>query len=90
MPNSPSAKKTLRQSKKRVARNIGYKKKVKTVAKSISALLAENKQQEAVELLPSFYKAVDKAHKHHILHKNTAARRKATMARRVKSIAPTP
>jgi small subunit ribosomal protein S20 len=83
MPNTRSAKKTLRQSAKRTARMSGYKTKVKTVAKSISALLAENKRKEAAELLPSFYKAIDKAHKHHALHKNTAARRKSTLTRRV-------
>jgi small subunit ribosomal protein S20 len=83
MPNTRSAKKTLRQSAKRTARMSGYKTKVKTVAKSISSLLTENKRKEAAELLPSFYKAVDKAHKHHALHKNTAARRKSTLTRRV-------
>ena len=77
MPNLPNAKKALRQSKKHQMRNRQYKNRIKKLYRQISDLSNENKTKEAIKLLPTYYKAVDKAAKKNILHKNTAARKKS-------------
>jgi len=83
MPNLPNAKKALRQSKKREAHNRQYKNRIKKVARKIDDFLREGKKQEAEKLLPIYFKAIDKAAKVHILHKNTANRRKSLYARKI-------
>lgn len=83
MPNLNSAKKALRQSIKRSAHNSAYRKRVKSIFKEMNSLINTGKHEDAAHLLPSFYKAVDKAAKRNLLHENTAARKKALMARRV-------
>ncbi|MEX0869956.1 MAG: 30S ribosomal protein S20 [Candidatus Spechtbacterales bacterium] len=83
MPNLQNAKKALRQNKKRADLNRNYKNRVKKVSREIQDLLKEGKQKEAQELMPTFYKAVDKAAKKGVLHKNTASRRKAVVAKKV-------
>ena len=61
MPIIKSAKKALRQSKKRRINNIQKKKKLKEVIKKIQSLIAEKKTKEAKALLPQVYKLLDKA-----------------------------
>lgn len=81
MPNLQNAKKALRQSEKREKLNRGYKNRVKKLTREFSDLVKEGKQDEAKKLLPTIYKAIDKAAKKGILHKNTASRRKSSLAR---------
>ena len=83
MPNSKSAEKSLRQSKKRQAHNKRYKNRIKKVARQIDDAVDAGNKKEAEKLLPTYFKAVDKAAKRNILHKNTAARRKSLYAKKV-------
>ncbi|MEX0916656.1 MAG: 30S ribosomal protein S20 [Candidatus Spechtbacterales bacterium] len=83
MPNLQSAKKALRQTKTRTARNRSYKNRVKNLGQEIMALLSTGKAQEAEGKLSLLYKAIDKAVKVEVLNKNTAARRKGLFARRI-------
>lgn len=83
MPNLQSAKKALRQTKTRTARNRSYKNRVRNLGQEILALLGAGNTAGATEKLPTFYKAVDKAVKQNILHRNTAARRKGLLARKI-------
>ena len=88
MPNLQSAKKALRQSKVRTARNRSYKNRVKNLGQEILALLGAGKAQEAEGKLSLLYKAIDKAVKVDVLNKNTAARRKGLYARRIAQASP--
>jgi small subunit ribosomal protein S20 len=81
MPIKKSAKKALRKEKKRQERNLRYKRKIKEIRKQIKKLLAEEKKEEARKLLPSFYKAADKAAKVGVIKKNTAARMKSKISK---------
>lgn len=81
MPITKSAKKALRQAKKRKGRNLIWKKKIKTTQKEIEKLMTSKKIDEAKKLLPKFYKIVDKTVKVNIIKKNTAARKKSQMAK---------
>ncbi|MEX0878094.1 MAG: 30S ribosomal protein S20 [Candidatus Spechtbacterales bacterium] len=83
MPQLPNAKKALRKSQKEEAHNRQYKNRVKKAARKIDDLLKEGKKEEAEKLLPIYFKAIDKATKINIFHKNTANRRKSLYARRV-------
>lgn len=83
MPITKAAKKSIRQNKKRRARNLKKKNKIKDLQKQISNLISENKVKEAQKLLPKFYKEIDKAVKTGILKKNTASRKKSNMAKSI-------
>jgi len=84
MPISKSAKKSLRQELKRRAYNHKGKQKIKNLKKQIVSLVKENKIKESGALLPEYYKAVDKATKVGIIKKNTAARKKSSIAKMLK------
>ena len=86
MPITKSAKKSLRQSKKRRARNIRQKEAFKNIIKNIRKLALENKKKEAEKLLPKAYKALDKAAKTGVIKKNTADRKKSRLTKLVNKI----
>lgn len=88
MPVIKSVEKPLRQSKKRRARNLRYKTKIKDLTKKALSFVREKKREELAKLLPSLYKAVDKAAKVGVLKKNTAARRKARFAKAMRVMNP--
>lgn len=81
MPITKSAKKAFRQNKKKKARNLIYKNKIKTLMKKGLTFASEGKQEELKQLLPSIYKALDKAAKVGVIKKNTAAHRKSRLAK---------
>ena len=83
MPITSSAKKALRQNKKRKRHNLTYRNKIKTLMKKGLTLAKENNLEELKQTLPSIYKALDKAAKVGIIKKNTAARRKSRIARKL-------
>lgn len=79
MPITKSAKKALRQSKRRQIRNLKRKEDFRAVLKSIQTLLAEEKAKEAEALVPNAYKALDKAAKTGAIKLNNAARKKSRL-----------
>lgn len=81
MPIKKSAKKALRQSKKRRKRNLWYKKRIKTIIKQIKIFVNEKKIEDAQKLLPLLYKALDKAAKEGVIKKNTASRKKSRITK---------
>ncbi len=80
MAITTSAKKAHRQSKRKKAMNDKYKISIRKAFKYVR--LAKKGDMQALALA---YKAIDKAAKHGLLKKNTAARRKAKVARMLKS-----
>ncbi|MBI2123669.1 MAG: 30S ribosomal protein S20 [Candidatus Wildermuthbacteria bacterium] len=77
MPITTSAKKALRQSKKRGARNKQVRVKVRDVIKEMRQLISAKKIEEAKALLPKLYKTLDKAAKVGVMKKNTVSRKKS-------------
>ena len=77
MPITTSAKKALRQSKKRGARNKQVRVKVRDVVKEMRTLISAKKIEEAKALLPKLYKTLDKAAKVGVMKKNTVSRKKS-------------
>jgi len=84
MPITKSAIKSLRKESQNRAANLRYIKKIKALQKQILSLKKDDKIKEANDLLPEFYKIVDKAAKENIIKKNTAARKKSSVTRILK------
>ena len=87
MPVTTSAKKALRQSAQRHARNVRGKALYKEVAKKFDAALASNDASAAAKLLPLVYGAVDTLAKKNVIHHNNASRKKAKHAADLKKVA---
>jgi len=83
MPIKKSAKKALRQSLKRKARNLQKKEKIKSLIKQVRNLVSQKKIEEAQKLLPRVYKILDKAAKTGLIKKNTASRKKSRIAKAI-------
>ncbi|HLB51341.1 hypothetical protein A3F07_00155 [candidate division WWE3 bacterium RIFCSPHIGHO2_12_FULL_38_15] len=85
MPNTMSAAKALRQSNKKRQHNLFWKKRISDVRKQISRLL-QTKNLNADILnkeLSLLAKALDKAAKEKVIHKNKANRLKSRYARKI-------
>ena len=80
MPITRSAKKAMRQSLRRRARNLRRKENYKTALKELAKLASTGNKKEAEKLLPKVYKALDKAAKTNVIAKNKAARLKSKAA----------
>jgi len=83
MPITKSAKKSLRQNKRRAIRNVKRKRKIKDLMKEVKKLISQNKAKEAEKLLPEIYKSLDKAAKTKVIKKNTASRKKSRITRAI-------
>lgn len=57
---------------------------MKELTKQVRSLVDEGKKEEAEELLPEAYKAIDKAAKNNVIKENAAARKKSKLAKLIK------
>ena len=87
MPNTKSAKKALKVSQKKRSRNRRYNELTKESVKALEALIATEQKdvKKIADALSAVYSRIDTLEKKNILHANTAARRKSTFAKLVKS-----
>ena len=83
MPLLKHAIKKMRQDRERELRRLPRKSHMKAMVKKIVDLAGAGKVEEALKFLPAAFKAVDMAAKRHIIHPNTAARKKSRMSRLV-------
>lgn len=86
MPIKQSAIKTLRQEKKRTARNRKRKVAYRSAIKELEAAVEDKKKKEAADMLSTVHKAIDKAAKSGVIKNNAASRYKARTQRLVSSI----
>ena len=66
---------------RRRAQNIRRKDAYKKEAKNLRRLALAGKKDEAAQLIPALYKAIDKAAKTHAIPKNRAARLKSRLTK---------
>ena len=85
MPNTTSAKKALRQSNRKRAHNLYWKKRIQGVAKNLKRQLED--KNASIDIIKKeeslLFKVVDKAAKNQVIHKNKANRIKSNISKRV-------
>jgi len=79
MPITRSAKKALRQAKRRTVQNSARRDTYKSAIKRIRKFLAAKQVAEAEKMVPQAYQAVDKAAKANVINKAAAARMKSRL-----------
>ena len=86
MPQTKAAKKHLKQTKKRTARNLVVKKTLKKVITTTEKAIKEGKG-DFNDLLKKCQKELGKAAKQGVIDKKTAARKLSRLSKAVKRIA---
>ena len=86
MPNIKSAKKRVLVEQKRTARNQALKTNLKTTLKKFDVTVNAGDIDAVHEAYRVTVKKVDQAVGKGILHKNTAARKKSQLARKVNGL----
>lgn len=82
MANTSSALKRMRQNDRRRLRNRTVRSKVRTAVKTARTALGAT-GTDARTLVTDAIRALDKAVTKGVIHRNTAARKKSTLARRL-------
>ena len=83
MAHSLSAKKRIRQNAKRRARNRSRKELIKDQVKSFTAALTGGDLKKAETELSAVTRRLDRVAAKGTIHKNTAARKRSRLARRL-------
>lgn len=79
MPNTKSAKKAMRASRRKRAHNLATIGKYKDAVRAARKTVAAKNKDEAQKALVLAYKQLDKAAKKNVIHKNKAARLKSRL-----------
>lgn len=87
MPITKGAAKAHRVSERKKVFNVRRKSAMKDAEKAIDKAVTAGDAKKAQELLPTAYKAIDKAAKRGVIKDNTAARKKSRLTARVKNTA---
>jgi len=82
LANTPSAKKRIRQNEKRRLRNRAVRSAVRGSVKSAREALT-GKTADSATVVREAIRAIDRAVTKGIMHGNTAARRKSSLARKL-------
>lgn len=80
MPRIKSAKKRMRQTKTRTARNRAVRSELRTVIKKVRSAGTGEEAQAALKQAESL---IDRAGRKNLVHRNTAARTKSRLAKMV-------
>ncbi len=86
MPNKKSAERRVRISERNRLYNKAWTSRCKTAVKSVLAAVEAGNSDEAVKSFNIAQSVIDKAVVKGVMHKNTAARRKELMSRRLKTL----
>ncbi|MEM5948809.1 30S ribosomal protein S20 [Spirochaetia bacterium 38H-sp] len=84
---SKNAQKRERQNKKRQLRNKAAKSRVRTEIKKFLLAVKSNNKEEAESQLKLVVKQLDTVSRKGILHKNTAARKKSRLYKKLNALA---
>jgi small subunit ribosomal protein S20 len=84
--HSLSAKKRIRQTQKRSARNQARRSALKTRLCTAGRMIAAGKLEEAQQSLRQACAALDRSAAQGLIHRNAAARRKSRLARKLNAL----
>ncbi|WP_428374888.1 30S ribosomal protein S20 [Lichenicoccus sp.] len=89
MANTASARKRIRQTEVRTARNVARRSRVRTFVKKVETAIASGDKEQAASALraaqPEMQRAVGKG----VAHANTVSRKISRLSARIKAIAAT-
>lgn len=86
MANTAQARKRARQAEVRRALNASQRSTVRTHAKNALQAIAGGDKTKAVEAIKKALPVIDRSARKGLISKNTAARKKAQIARRLKAL----
>ncbi|MEJ0019133.1 MAG: 30S ribosomal protein S20 [Acetobacteraceae bacterium] len=86
MANTASARKRIRQTERRTARNQARKSRVRTFVKKVEAAIAAGNKDAAAEALRAAQPEMQRAAGKGIAHPNTIARKLSRLSARIKAI----
>lgn len=90
MANTASARKRIRQTEKRTARNRARRSRVRTFLRKVELAISGGDEAQAREAFraaqPELHRAVTKG----VLHRNTAARKLSRLSARIKALGAAP
>ncbi len=84
MPITKGAKKAHRSSLRKRVYNLRRTRTMNETVKNLRKLIGAGQVKEAEGMLPTVYKAIDKAAKRGVIKKNTAARKKSRLVAAIK------
>lgn len=90
MANTDSARKRIRQTEKRTARNRARKSRVRTFLRKVEQAIAAGDKGAAQEAFKAAQPEMQRAASKGVLHDNTVARKLSRLSSRIKSIAAAP
>ena len=86
MANMKNAKKAVRVNAKRTVDNNNYEASMKTAIKNVERAVASKDKEQANDKLKVAIKAIDKAAQKGVTSKNTSARNKSRLSKKVNSM----
>ncbi len=86
MARSLSSQKRLRQNRVRAARNSTRKSQIKTAIRKVNDAILERNVETAEKTFREAVRFLDRNSNRKTIHKNTAARRKSRMAKRINAL----
>lgn len=86
MANTASARKRIRQTAKRTARNQARKSRMRTFVKKVEAACASGDKTAAAEALRAAQPEMQRAAGKGVIHKNTVARKLSRLSARIKAL----
>ncbi len=86
MAHSLSAKKRIRQTEKRRARNRNRKEEIKNETKAFQALVVKGDATKAEEALKTLVSTLDRVKTKSTIHRNTAARKRSRLTKRLNAL----
>ena len=86
MANTASARKRIRQTERRTARNKARKSRVRSFVKKVETAIAGGDRTAAAEALRAAQPELQRAAGKGVLHRNTVARRLSRLAARVQAL----
>jgi len=87
MANTASARKRIRQTEVRTARNAARKSRMRTFIKKVEVAIAGGDKEQAVAALRAAQPEMQRAAGKGIAHSNTISRKISRLSARIKSIA---
>jgi small subunit ribosomal protein S20 len=89
MANNPSARKRIRQTERRTARNQARKSRMRTFVKKVETAIAGGDRGAAREALRIAQPEMQRAASKGVVHRNAVARKLSRLSARIKAL-PTP